>query len=254
MTLPDRPGDSFLGFPADAVLVVTGGGSGIGKATVQEATRLGLRVAAWDLDEATVMAFAAQQREAGRQVVGMIVDVTREDQVRAAFERTASAFGPAGLLFNNAGPAQYADTPFGAGLVASLGSVGLVTEAWLATAGSVNGTVVSTASVAGNVSGAGARPWYPAAKAGIAGYTRWLSVNRPNGIRANAVLPGSVETPRTAGHLSTPRGKEWAARIPVGRPGMPVEVAMAALFLLSPAASYINGALLVVDGGMSNVW
>jgi NAD(P)-dependent dehydrogenase (short-subunit alcohol dehydrogenase family) len=254
VTVPGTAGDSFLRFPADAVLVVTGGGSGIGKATVHEAARLGLRVAAWDLDEAAITAVAARERQAGRQLLGMAVDVTREDQVRTAFQRTAAELGPATLLFNNAGPAQYADTPFGAGIVASLGSVGLVTEAWLDTPGSAHGTVVSTASVAGNQVGAGARPWYPAAKAGIAGYTRWLSVNRPNGIRANAVLPGSVETPRTVGHLSSPQGKEWATRIPLGRPGTAAEVAAAALFLLSPAASYINGALLVIDGGMSNVW
>jgi len=254
MGFPDTVGDSFLGFPADAVLVVTGGGSGIGKATVEEAARQGLRVSAWDVNGAAVAEVAATQRKAGHEVLDIAVDVTDEDAVQDAFVLTATRLGPAGLLFNNAGPAQTTDMTFSAGIVATLGSVGLVTESWLDTPGSAQGSVVSTASVAGNIVAAGARSWYPAAKAGIGGYTRWLSVHRPNGIRANAILPGSTETPRTIDDQRSAAGREHLARNPLRRAGQAVEIAAATLFLLSPTASYINGALLVVDGGMTNVW
>jgi NAD(P)-dependent dehydrogenase (short-subunit alcohol dehydrogenase family) len=246
--------DQFLGFKTGSVLTVTGGASGIGRATVEQAARLGLSVAVWDINGAAAAEVAAVQRDAGLNAIAYTVDVTDRAQIRDAFARTSAELGPVSLLFSNAGPAQFTDASFPAGITASLGSMGLVTEAWLETLGSADGSIVFTASVAGNVGAAGAKPWYPAAKAGIGGYTRWLSVHRPNGIRANAVLPGSIETPRTADDLATAAGRERSARNPLGRAGKPAEIAAAALFLLSPAASYVNGALLIVDGGMSNVW
>jgi NAD(P)-dependent dehydrogenase (short-subunit alcohol dehydrogenase family) len=112
-------------------------------------------------------------------------------------------------------------------------------------------SVVSLASVAGNFQGGGQTisPFYPASKTGIAGYTRWLATKYGGKPRANAVAPGMTLTPRTIPFMQNPAISENVARIPLGRPGYPEELAAAILFLLSPAASYINGVLLPVDGG-----
>jgi 3-oxoacyl-[acyl-carrier protein] reductase len=113
--------------------------------------------------------------------------------------------------------------------------------------------MVNIASVAGNFSGGGKTisPFYPTAKTGIVGYTRWLATRHGGRPRANAVAPGVTLTPRTIPSLGEPSRAAVNATIPLGRLGFPEELASAILFLLSPAASYINGVLLPVDGGLS---
>ena len=101
----------------------------------------------------------------------------------------------------------------------------------------------------GPITGGGAADWYPTAKAAITGYTRYLAVNRPNGIRANTVAPGFTATPRTTEFLGSDAGRAAIARTPLGRAAAPAEIAGPVLFLLSEAASYVNGVLLPVDGG-----
>jgi NAD(P)-dependent dehydrogenase (short-subunit alcohol dehydrogenase family) len=91
--------------------------------------------------------------------------------------------------------------------------------------------------------------WYPATKAAITGYTRHLATYSRDQVRANAVAPGMTDTPRLAGFTASEIGQRVLRRIPAGRLARPDEIAWAILFLLSPLASYINGALLVVDGG-----
>ena len=97
-----------------------------------------------------------------------------------------------------------------------------------------------TASTAGNLYVAATPDWYPAAKAGIVGYSRHLAVKLRGRPRSNAVAPGVTVTARTAA--------ERFAKYPMGRPGHPWEVATAICFLLSPAASFVNGILLPVEG------
>jgi NAD(P)-dependent dehydrogenase (short-subunit alcohol dehydrogenase family) len=112
-------------------------------------------------------------------------------------------------------------------------------------------SLVNLASVAGNFQGGGQTiaAFYPAAKTGIAGYTRYLATKYGGKPRANAVAPGLTLTPRTIPFMQNPAIAETVERVPLGRPGYPEELAAAILFLLSPAASYINGVLLPVDGG-----
>jgi NAD(P)-dependent dehydrogenase (short-subunit alcohol dehydrogenase family) len=107
---------------------------------------------------------------------------------------------------------------------------------------------VNEASVAGNVIGT-APDWYPATKAAIAGYTRHLAAYRFEQVRANAVAPGMIDTPRLTGFAASEIGQRALQRIPAGRLGRPEEISWAILFLLSPLASYVNGAMLIVDGG-----
>lgn len=242
------PDEVRLGFaPGDAV-IVTGAASGIGKATAVSAAAVGLRVAAWDLAGHGAEATADTIRDMGGDALAVRADVTDHGQVRAALDATEAGLGTARYLVNNAGPASAADMPFEDGLLAGVASVRRVTEAWLARAVPAEAALVNVSSVAGNL--IGTEPdWYPATKAAIMGYTRHLATYSRDRVRANAVAPGMTDTPRLAGFTASEIGQRTLARIPAGRLARPDEIAWAILFLLSPLASYIGGALLVVDGG-----
>lgn len=236
-----------LGFTPGDVVIVTGGASGIGKSTALSAGTLGLSVAVWDLDVAGAQDTASRIGAAGSKAVAVQADVTDSAQVEAALQASAE-LGEARYLVNNAGPASAVPIGFEEGLLAGPGSVRRVTEAWLARSLPPDRAVVNVASVAGNVIGT-SPDWYPAGKAAITGYTRHLATYRREDVRANAVAPGMVDTPRLAGFTASDVGQRVLQRIPERRLARPDEIAWAILFLLSPLASYINGALLVVDGG-----
>ncbi len=239
----------FLAFPRDAVAVVTGAASGIGRSVADLLGRNGVAVAGWDIaSEAIAEWETAGTVDAHR--LGVAVDLDDPDAVAAAIELTTSTLGPVGFLVNNAGPASTTALPYVVGLDRSIGVVERVTSAWLGWPGSSGGHVVNIASVAGtSVGGLGTEAWYPSGKAAILGYTRHLAVTRPNGIRANAVAPGIIETPRTRVALASGPMQEIVARNPMRRVGAPGDVAAAVVFLLAPVSGYINGVLLPVDGG-----
>jgi|SRR6185437_12891772 len=234
-----------LGFGAGDGIVVTGAGSGIGRATALGAGSLGLEVHAWDLDGEKAEETVALVREAGGQAQGSRVDVTDSAQIGASF---SSLRRPARFLVNNAGPASGSARPFADGLTAGVGSVEAVTSRWLDGEVPPGAAVVNVASVAGSVIGSDCS-WYSATKAAIVGYTRHLAANESERIRANAVSPGTIATPRVEGFAATSAGARAVARIPLGRIGSPEEVSWAILFLLSPLAGYVTGVALVVDGG-----
>ena len=241
-----------LGFAAGEVVVVTGAGSGIGQATALAAARSGLKVSAWDMNGEGAAETMRAAEDLGAVALAVTVDVTDRQAVAAAWEQTAG-LGKCCYLVNNAGPPSTDQGPFSDNLMKALGSVELVTTQWLECCGEVAASVVSLASVAGNFQGGGKTiaPFYPSAKAGIVGYTRYLATRYEGRPRANAVAPGITITPRTEPMLDNPAISEALDRIPQGRLGFPEELASAILFLLSPAASYINGVLLPVDGGMA---
>jgi NAD(P)-dependent dehydrogenase (short-subunit alcohol dehydrogenase family) len=241
---------SALGFVAGDVITVTGAGSGIGKATALAAAKSGLAVAAWDINREGAEATAREILESGGKAVPVIADVSDLAQVVAAWDATLP-LGPSRYLVNNAGPPSNDDSPFADNLGRSLAGVELVTRTWLDAAADQAASVVNIASVAGNFQGGGltVSPFYASAKAGITGYTRWLATKYCGKPRANVVAPGMTRTPRTIPFMENPAIAETVTRIPMGRPGYPEELAAAILFLLSPAASYINGVLLPVDGG-----
>jgi NAD(P)-dependent dehydrogenase (short-subunit alcohol dehydrogenase family) len=242
--------DGFLGFPRGTTVVVTGAASGIGRAVALVAAECGLAVAGWDVDDEGLATLDAELVAAGARALTVRADVGDESGVETALERTTAELGAVACLVNNAGPSSYGGLAFDEALAVAVGSVRRVTEAWLAQPGSQGGSVVNVASVAGPITGGGAAAWYPAAKAAITGYTRYLAVERPHGIRANAVAPGFTATPRTAAFLDSDAGRAAVARTPLRRAAAASEVARPILFLLSPAASYVNGALLPIDGGL----
>ena len=243
---------STLGFAAGDVVTVTGGASGIGRATALTAARAGLTVAIWDVDAEGAAETARMCEAMGARALARAVDVTDPAGVAQAWEQTR-ALGPCRHLVNNAGPPSFSTAPFLDDLTAALGSMENVTTQWLERCGGEAESLVNIASVAGNFSGGGKAisAFYPAAKTGIVGYTRWLATKHGGRPRANAVAPGVTLSPRTIPSLGDPARAAVNATIPLGRPGFPEELGSAIVFLLSPAASYINGVLLPVDGGLS---
>jgi 3-oxoacyl-[acyl-carrier protein] reductase len=233
-----------LGFVRGETVVVTGAGSGIGRAVALLAADLGLRVSAWDVVPDAVGRTVDEITAAGGEAIAVIADVADPDAVAAGFAAT----GPARYLVNNAGPASTGDLGFSDALGRAAGSVALVTDAWLKGEPPVGAALVNISSVAGNFVGTDA-PWYCASKAAIAGYTRALATRLAPRIRANIIAPGLIATPRTTGFAASDLGRSVVERNPMGRAGEPKDVAAAVLFLLSPGADYINGVLLPVDGG-----
>ncbi|MBW1884002.1 MAG: SDR family oxidoreductase, partial [Deltaproteobacteria bacterium] len=205
-------------------------------------------VSAWDLNRAGAYEVVVEISEGGGRGLAIDVDVTDDDRVAAAFVETREMLGIPRYLVNNAGPPSAADLEFREALQMAAGSVQMVTEKWMALGLPELAAVVNVASIAGNF--VGAKPdWYSSSKAAIAGYTRFLAVTHGKRLRANAVAPGPVDTPRMTAYLATEIGQAWRDSNPMGRIAKPEEVASVICFLLSPAASHVNGVLLPIDGG-----
>lgn len=244
--------------PEGSVAIVTGAGSGIGQATSILAAQFGLRVAAWDINLAGAQATVDRAGDSGKSIVPIEANVGDEVAVRTAFAETQDKLGKPLLIVNNAGPTIMGQTlPFAGAIEEAIASVHYITEQFLALEPDDGASVVNIAAVSGNVAGGTTNDppgvgWYAAAKAGITGYTRWCATEFGQRVRFNAIAPGGpIVTPRNQAFLDSPGMQERIARNPMRRPGTPEELAAGILFLWSPAASYVNGVLLVIDGGLT---
>ena len=240
----------FLGYADGAPIVVTGAGSGIGRATARAAAAEGLHVAAWDLAADTATATADAITSAGGRALGIGVDATDETAVKEAWRRTLDELGPVRILANIAGPPNWAKLDLTEGVTAALRCYSVPTETWVEMVPAEERSTVFISSVAGTKYGM--QGWYGVAKMAIVGYMRRCAAFRPGGIRANAVCPDLTETPRV-GELVETMGQVAAQVNPMKRIAQPTDVANAVLFLLSPAAYYINGITLDIDGGVNLV-
>ncbi|HVB91339.1 MAG TPA: SDR family oxidoreductase [Acidimicrobiales bacterium] len=242
-------------------VVVTGGGSGIGRATALLLAETGRAVAVWDRDGSAARRVARRCRdEHGVAAVGVKIDVTVTASLKAAVRRSRAELGPIGGLVHAAGiggpmPVTLIDdASWDEVLQVNLRAAATLTRelhASLREAGP-GSAVVFISSIEAYV-GHAFLPAYCASKAGLLGLTRAAGAQLgPDGIRVNSVCPGAVDTPLLAPLLEIPGAREnLVTRTPLGRLAQPEDIATVVRFLLSDESAYVTGTSLVVDGGMT---
>ena len=247
---------------AQQVCVVSGAASGIGAAIARALAQAGARVALLDRDAEGCAAMARRlQQDFDAQALAIACDIADEAAVGAAAAQVREALGPCQVLVNNAGLlragglADVGLAQWNEVLGINLGGYLLCARAFgadMRTAG--RGSIVNVASISGRFpqSGSGA---YSASKAGVLLMSRQLAVEwGPQGVRSNAVLPGMIRTALSARFYEEPGFEARRAAMTASRRiGEPEDIADVALFLASPRSAYVNGAEILVDGGMANM-
>ena len=251
----------------DKIGLVTAAASGMGRAGALRFAREGAAVAVVDIDASGVDAVVQQIKSEGGQAIGLAGDLREDAFARDIVAQTVSAFGGIDFAWNHVGhpgPAEIEDidmASFELAIDLNLRTVLVTTSAavpeMLKRGG---GSLLYTASTSG-VQGSPFSPVYSACKFGVVGFTRSLAKRYGRqGIRANVICPGSIDTPMLRVFVARPDQKSTANQDPedlvrsrtgsnpFGRAGQPEEIANAALFLLSDEASFVSGAVLAVDG------
>jgi NAD(P)-dependent dehydrogenase (short-subunit alcohol dehydrogenase family) len=243
------------------VALVTGGASGIGRATALTFAREGAKLSMADMNEEGGQQIVHMITENGGEAIFVQVDVSRATEVEAMISKTVETYGQLDCAFNNAGTegttmvstVDYKEEDWNRVLRINL------TGVWLCMKYEIThmlkqggGAIVNTASVAGLVGLAG-RSAYVASKHGVVGITRTAALEYARqGIRVNCVCPGYIRTPMVAyvlQHEGAELEQRMVAREPLGRLGAPEEVAAAVVWLCSDAASFVTGHTMTVDGG-----
>ncbi len=239
-------------------VIVTGGAQGIGEACARRLVQDGAAVALWDLADARGQALAAELSAQGGRAVYCRCDVSRKDEVDAALAASVAALGPIDGLVNNAGifkAAEFLDiteADWDAVIAVNLKGSFLVGQAvarGMAAAG--RGAIVNMSSVNGTLTIPSIAS-YNASKGGINQLTRVMALSLADkGVRVNAVAPGTIATElaKNAVLTSDEARMRILSRTPMKRLGEPSEIADVVAWLLSDAASYVTGEIVVVDGG-----
>ena len=241
----------------DKVCVITGGAQGIGLATAHKFAEEGAKVVVCDIRAQGVTAAVAQLQARGARALSFALSVTDPEALAQMVETTVREFGRIDVLVNNAGITKDARLQkmtldqFDAVIDINLRGVFLATQAVLpAMLAQGAGVILNASSVVG-IYGNFGQTNYAASKFGVIGFTKtWSRELGPKGIRVNAVAPGFVETPI----LATVPDKvlqHMRDQVPLQRLGRPEEIANVYAFLASDEASYINGAVIEVSGGMT---
>jgi len=241
------------------VALVTGAGSGIGRASALAFAREGASVVVADVDAAGGVETAKQIESKGGSALFVEADVSRSPDVAALVERTLHTYGRLDLAHNNAGvlgeraiTAECSEENFDRVIAINLKGVWLCMRSELPhMVEQGSGAIVNTCSTSGVIASY-ALPAYTASKHGVAGLTKTAAVEYiRSGIRINAVCPGFIDTPLTQALGGKAEGPKIV--IPIGRLGTPEEVAEAVVWLCSDAASYVTGHLLMVDGALTTL-
>lgn len=249
------------------IALITGGASGLGLASARRLAQDGLTVVVADLQEAAAKAAAGALPGTGH--LGLAVDVTREDSVRAAFAEVASRLGPvtvlacfAGILSTSPTPGRLPTTDISTQEwdrvmeVNARGTFLCIREMLRRTPQPVShGRIITVASLAGQIGGLQSGSAYSASKGAILALSKVAAREAaPLGITVNTVAPGPIDTPML--HQTVPpeqQGQKYlgVASVPLGRIGLPQEIAEAVGYLVSPGAAFVTGATLDVNGGLS---
>lgn len=243
------------------VALVTGAGGGIGLATAEAFAQAGASVVVADCNAEAIGLAADTLRAAGHTATGVICDVTDRAQVEAMVARTIATYGRLDAAFNNAGVNSEAaafletgDDEFDRVMGVNLRGVWNCMKAELRRmVAQGSGAIVNCSSI-GGLKGSRGRSAYSASKHAVIGLTRSAALDHATtGVRINAVCPGLVNTPMAAfvtRNYDPEIVRRMVAQEPIGRFGEPAEIAAAVVWLCSPAASFMLGHAMIVDGGL----
>ncbi len=249
----------------DRIAIVTGGSDGIGKGIALAMAEAGADIVVAARQQQKIDAAVAEIKATGRRAVGVSVDVSDPAQIHCIVDTAMEAFGKIDVLVNNAGSSWGAT--FKRGLLLDLEAADFdgafstnVRSQFLCGKAVVpimqqqetGGAIVNMSSVAGqlNLVPSPTMALYSATKAAILSFTRSMAAEWAPKVRVNALMPGLIQTDRTRNDPNrTATDEELAVNIAMGRVGLPSDVAGAAVFLASNAASWISGASIQIDGG-----
>ena len=248
------------------IAVVTGAGSGIGRAIAAGYASEGARVVLLDMNDKSAAEAAKDIREAGGRADSFALDVTRRADCVAIAKQVADKVGPVSILVNNAGIARR-NGMTGADeavikdwediIAINLTGVFNVTHAFLAPLRASKGRIVNIGSIQSFVHvRTPSSPAYTASKHGVLGFTKALAAELgKDGVRVNAIGPGFIETPLNEKvRASNPDLiKVFIDHTPLGRAGKPEDIVGPAIFLASDLSSYVSGSIVMVDGGYRTI-
>lgn len=236
--------------------IVTGGGSGIGRAIALALAKEGAKVAVWDVNEKEAARVASEIKASGPSATAMGVDVSAGADVKSATEEVLDNWGRIDILVNNAGICQVmpieeiTEPDWDRVLSVNLKGTFLCSQAVMGVMKRHGaGKIINLGSVSGKVGGIAVGAHYSASKAAVMCFTKSLARElAPFGINVNAIAPGVIETDMTQAIT----GGDWGnylTTIPMGRVGTVDEVAKVAVFLASDDSSYLTGEIIDVNGG-----
>ena len=244
------------------VTLITGGGSGMGRVASKLFAAEGAKVVLTDVNDAAAQAVALEIAEAGGEAIHVHADVSSEDDAEAMVAAAVERFGRLDVLYNNAGvmldtdgsvdttDVSVWDTTLAINVKGVAFGCKFGIPAMIANGG---GSIINVASFVAWLGAATSQTAYTASKGAVLAMTREIAVEYARrGIRCNALCPGPIDTPMLQELLSDPaRRQRRMVHIPMGRLGKAEELAKAALFLASDDSSFMTGASLIVDGGIT---
>ena len=241
------------------VAIVTGAGSGIGRATAKRFAAEGAKLIVNDVSAEAAARVAKEIEAAGGIAAAFPADVADARQVEALIREATSRFGRLDVLVNNAaavlpGPLEsISDADWRRTQAVTLDGVFFGMRAALPVMAAQGGGAIINIASGAAIAGEPGLAAYGAAKAAVVNLTKTAAVeNAARGVRVNTILPGPIETPPLLAAVEATGGRAgWERQIPCGRLGKPEEMASVALFLASDEASYVHGAAIVADGGVA---